>query len=163
MPVTGADLVARNIITYRQGFLNEVNRTMESVRVLLDDKIKENMSLNDHTQAELTKLGSPYAAKHGEKGLSIHDPYYQVHTQSGKLLTAKYSGLTPASVAFGRLTATAYVGLNRDLADYAPYVIFGTSKMIPRPVLEGSRQEVKNEATDIIRTRLKNLHFNFEK
>lgn len=162
MPVSGAEVVAKNVFAFKQGFIKTVNTTMEKVKVMLDEKITENITLTDHSLAELAAMGHPYAKRYGDFGMGIHTPYYQVHSQSGQLLSSKRSGTVPASVEHGKLSAIAYVGLDEMMAPHALRVIYGTSKMIPRPVLEGSKDEVVDEAYDLIKSTLKNLKFNFE-
>ncbi|QGH73024.1 MAG: hypothetical protein [Siphoviridae sp. ctCJE6] len=162
MPVRGHELVARNIIRVGGGFLSTVNQTMESVRDILDSEVTKNISLEDHTLADLRRLGHPYAARHGDKGLPLHDPYWQVHKQSGRLLSSKRSGTVKASVSSGKLEALAFVGLSESVAPHALFVVFGTSKMIPRPVLAGSRLKSLDPAVKLIKKRLKDLKFNLE-
>ena len=157
MLVTGQEAIAKNIIKYTAGFLKSTNRVMGEVSAMLDAKVTANMSLTDHSLKDLRDLGHPYAKRHGEKGSSVHAPYYQVHQQSGRLLESKSKGTIPAVVENGTLKATAYVMLDANSVPYANSVIFGTSKMIPRPVLEGSKLEVANDAYKHIATTLKGL------
>lgn len=161
MPTTGADIIARNIIKYRQGFLNAVNETMVSVKEILDQQITLNMSLQDHSLSELKKLGHPYSSRYGVRGAGLHEPYWQVHSQGGQLLSSKKSGLVKADVEAGQLKASAFVKLDPEIAKHALFVVYGTSKMIPRPILTGSRDQVFDAMNLIIKTRLKNLHFLF--
>ncbi len=161
MPTTGADLIVNNIIKYQAGFLRVVNETMGSVKEILDQQITLNMSLQDHSLEELRKLGHPYATRYGVHGAGLHDPYFQVHSQSGNLLSSKQSGVIGADIQEGRLTATAFVKLDPSIAPYALFLVYGTSKMIPRPILTGSRDQVFTAMNTIIKTRLKNLKFNF--
>lgn len=163
MPVVGQQLVARNIIKFGKGFTDNVNKSMDSVRNILDQQVTINMSLQDHSLAELKKLGSPYSSRYGSQGAGLHTPYYQVHSQSGNLLSSKSSGVIPASVDDGTLKASAFVKLDKDIAEYALFVVYGTSKMIPRPFLEGSKNEVKGAVLSLLQGKLKNLNFNFEK
>jgi hypothetical protein len=161
MPVRGQELVAKNIVGYLNGFLKTVNTTMTEVKVLLDDEVTKNISLRDHTLKQLAELDHPYARRHGSRGKVIHEPYWQVHVQSGRLLASKFSGIRDAKVVGGTLSAAAFVGLNENSAKHALYVVFGTSKMIPRPVLQGSRENVKTKAYETIKSRLKFLTFSF--
>jgi hypothetical protein len=110
---------------------------------------------------DLAALDHPYALRHGPQGAGLHDPYYQVHEQSGTLRSSERSGIIKADISSGTLTATAYVGLDEAIAPHAANVIYGTSKMIPRSILEGSRQEVLQECQNIIKENLKNLIVTF--
>lgn len=161
MAVRGADLVAKNIIRYGGGFLKVVNSTMKEVSVIMDNQATKNMSIEDHSLKELKALGHPYAKRHGEKGLQIHDPYWQVHKRSGELMNSKERGTTKASINFGALKASAFVKLDENKAEHAKYIIFGTSKMIPRPVLIGSLNQIKAKAFGVIKKNLKNLTVGF--
>lgn len=154
MPVTGADIVSRNIIKFGGGFINQVNKTMAVVSEMMDDEVTKNISLTDHTIKDLAKLKHPYSAANPRQ---LHDPNYLVHTQSGGLLDAKQSGSGGASIEDGTLKATAFVLLDPGKAEYATYVIYGTSKMIPRPVLQESRDNVVPEVLDYMKSQLKNL------
>lgn len=162
MAIVGQQTVLENIVAYGGGALKNLDRVMDIVRFRLDAKIRENITLRDHSLEDLAKMGHPYAKRHGPKGMGIHDPYYQVHEQSGQLRSALQSGIVPAKIEGGRVEAIAYAGLDEYIAPHAAHVIWGTSKMIPRPVLEGSRQEVLPECQAIIADELKNLTVNFK-
>lgn len=154
MPITGQETVARNLIKWGGGFVKQVNKTMAGVAIILDNKITENMSLSDHSLPQLAKMGHPYSARRPQE---LHSPNFQVHRQSGNLLDSKQAGSGGASIEDGVLKATAFVMLDVGQAEYAPYVVYGTSKMIPRPVLGGSRDQVKSEVFDYMKSELKNL------
>lgn len=161
MPVRGTEVVAKNIISYGGRFLKTVNSTMKTVSVIMDNQITKNMSLEDHSLRQLKSLGHPYAKKHGERGLRIHDPYWKVHKRSGRLIDSKERGTTDANINFNVLKAGAFVKLDDKKAEHAKYIIFGTSKMIPRPLLIGSVNQIKNKAFDVIRSDLKDLTVRF--
>lgn len=162
MPVTGQDLVIKNIQSFGGGFLKHVNRTMELTRVRLDHEVTQNMSLTDHSLADLAKLGHPYSAKWGSHGKAIHDPFWLVHTHSGKLLSSKESKTIEASIIEGKLSAAAYVKLDEQIAYYAIYLVWGTSKMIPRDFLHGSLDASKEDLFAIIKKNLKDAIVEFK-
>ncbi|MBI4708244.1 MAG: hypothetical protein HY761_10040 [Candidatus Omnitrophica bacterium] len=162
MPVFGGEAVAKNIKSFGGGFLKHVNKTMEIVRERLDDRVTRNMSLRDHNLPYLRKIGHPYAARHGGQGMSIHDPYWLVHTQGGRLLASKSSGVIEASVTGSTLKAGAFVKLDESQAKYALYLIYGTSKMIPRDFMTGSLMQEKNKLQDYLQQNLKDMVFNFK-
>ena len=120
------------------------------------------MSLRDHSLRDLASLGHPYAKRHGPKGSPIHDPYWQVHKQSGQLLSSKESGVEPASISFGRLTSAAFVKLDDNKAPHAWSVIYGTTRMIPRPFLMLSIESKKDIFVDLIAKNLRDLTVNFK-
>jgi len=127
----------------------------------MDNQVAKNMSLGDHTLKELKVLGHPYAAKHGPRGIPIHDPYWQVHKRSGELVASKERGTTDANLMLGKLRAGAFVKLDESKAEHAKYIVFGTSKMIPRPLLIGSVNQIKNKAFKVIKNNLRDLTMRF--
>lgn len=155
MPIIGQDVVAANIIKYTRGFIAQTNLVMRNVEAIVSTKIKDNISLTDHSLQQLAQLNHPYSLRNTQQ---LHDPNYQVHTQSGKLLDSEQSGTVDAEVSeSGTLKATAWVKLDPAIAPYAVFIVYGTSKMIPRSVLMGSRDEVTDEIKEYITTNLKNL------
>jgi len=161
MPVRGTEVVAKNIIRYGGNFTKHVNKVMKEVSVIMDNQITKNMSLTEPSLKGLKLLGHPYARRHGPKGIQIHDPYWQVHKRSGDLLSSKERGTTDASITFGALKAGAFVKLDDKKAEHAKYIIFGTSKMIPRPLLIGSLNQIKNKAFGVLKTNLRDLTMRF--
>lgn len=157
MPITGGDLVSKNIIAFGGQFLAQVNKDMELARKILDLKIEKNISLSDHSLADLRGMGHPYARRAPQ---AIHDPGYQVHEQTGEMRRAKYSGVDKAKVSSRQLEARAYVGIDEKVT-HAFYVVYGTSKMIPRDFLVGSLGEVRNQVWDILKRSLGNAVVSF--
>lgn len=164
MPVTGQGVVADNIVKFGKGFLEHAKKTMVGAVDILDSEITKNISISDHTQADLAKLGHPYASRHGNKGIPLHEPYWQIHKQSGKLIGSKKIGVTEASVVDGRLQVVGWVGLDESVAQYALYLIWGTSKMIPRDPLSGSlfEPEIQNRIKSHLSDNLRDMVFNFK-
>lgn len=161
MAVIGGNVVARNIMKFGGGFIEHVNKTMETVKKELDTEVTKNMSLQDHSLQDLAALGHPYAARHGSHGLPIHDPHWQVHIQSGQLLESKSAGTVDAGFEGGTMTAKAWVGLDENKAAHALFVIFGTSKMIPRDFLLGSLEIKRQGIYGILSANLKHMVVNF--
>lgn len=104
---------------------------------ILHDKVKQNVSLSDHSQDELDALDHPYAERHGsirlhERGSkSIVNPAFRVHTQTGTMLSALQQGPTPGGMGWR-------VEFNDSIAPHAKYVILGTKVMLPRDVVHGT-------------------------
>ena len=172
MPINGADVVSKNIAKFGGGFIKELNRDMEQVRLILDKAVEKNISLADHSQADLAAMGHPYSVRAPQ---AIHSPGYQVHEQSGRLRAGKYSGTEKAeasgvdfisrtSFLRGKIGASAFVGINESVR-HAFFVVFGTSKMVPRDFLIGSLGEVREQAFEILRRSLNGftISFNGEK
>jgi hypothetical protein len=155
--IKGADTLAKNITKFTTGFLREVNKDMRKVETLLRGRIDKNISLSDHSLSDLAAMGHPYSRKSPQ---ALHDPNWQVHEQSGKMRRGLTSGTEDANVSFGKLSAEAYAGINESV-EHAPYVVFGTSKMIPRDFLHGSLQEVRDQAVQLLSRSLKNTVVSF--
>ena len=160
MPVYGSELVAKNIRQYGGGFLRSVNSVMKKVEFMLDKQLEKNISRSDFTLQELADMDHPFARRHGsDKGTPVYSPYWMVHKRTGQLLQSKESGTLPAGVSGGNLKATAFVMLNPAIAKHALYVVYGTSKMIPRPVVTGSGEQVADKAFKLLKETLKKLTF----
>jgi len=157
MPVVGADTLAKNIVKFQKGFLAQVNIDMRKAEKIMDSKITENISLTDHSTKDLALMGHPYAARAPQ---NIHEPGLQLHTQSGEMLRGKFSGTDDAAVAGGSLTARAYVGIKG--VEHANYVVYGTSKMVPRDFLGGSLNQVKDPILSALSRSLKNTVIDFQ-
>ncbi len=161
MPVVGANLVAKNIRAYGGGFLKTVNEVMTEIRFLLDDRLTKNIARKDFSLKELADLDHPFARRHGSEGIPVYDPYWMVHSRTGRLINSVDSGTERASITAGKLTASAFVRLDPTIAPHALHVVFGTSKMIPRPVVTGSGQQVSPVAMKLLKTKLKSLTISF--
>ena len=163
MPVTGAKGIADNIKSFGGGFRKHAKKVMGEAIDMLDEKITENMSLTDHTQAELTAMGHPYSRRHGPEGMHIHDPVYQIHTQSGKLLSSKEKGVEVSGVDSGSMSLSGYVGLNSQKAKHADAIIWGTWRMIPRDALSGTlfNRGLQDKIGVYIKENLRDLVINF--
>lgn len=163
MPVTGGQIVAKNIIAFGGGFLKAVDKEMRVIEKGLRRKVSDNISRRDFSLQELAAKDHPFAKRHGPTGKPVYDPYWMVHKRSGKLLSSMKSGIEPASTSGGTFTAAAFVRLDDSVAKHANYVVFGTSKMIPRPVLEGSRDQVAPELIRHLQSKLRDFTFSFRR
>lgn len=161
MAVLGSEVVLDNIVAFGGQFLKTVNETMKVGGQTVEYRIRRNSSLSDHSLAALRRLGHPYASRHGSKGLQIHDPYYQVHSQGGGLLNALFTKQEDASFDSGRVRAAVAIGFDENRAPHALFVVFGTSKMIPRDVLEGSLREAQPQLEKYFQQTLKNAVVSF--
>lgn len=157
MPVHGADLVAKNITAFGKGFTKHVNGVMGRVSEGLEARVRLNSSLADHSLRELRRLGHPYAAQGGRA--AIHDPKWLVHNQGGLLSAAIFKQVEEARIEAGVLTASAIVGVDEAKAPYAGYVVFGTSKMVPRDFLGESLEQFRPEADRFLKDNLRDLSF----
>lgn len=99
--------------------------------------IRRRVSRTDHTQADLDRLGNPYARRHGGiqanalGGMFVQRPW-MVHTQSGKMLAALRGFRMPAT---GGSTVPGFqvdFGGNSIGESHAEDVILGTNVMLPR-------------------------------
>lgn len=102
---------------------------------------RANVSLRDHTQADLTALDHPYARRHGsiqihQSGRSgIVNASASVHSQRGDLLRATKGAMyTEADGSPGYR-----VFIDPSIAPHAHYVVYGTKVMLPRDVLNETK------------------------
>jgi hypothetical protein len=155
--VKGADVVMKNMLAFGNKFSEEVNADFRIVEQMLKEAIKKNISLSDHSLADLAALGHPYAANAPQH---IHDPDYQVHTQGGGMLSGLFSGTEALSISGGTAVASAYSGIDEAI-NYAIFVLLGTSKMIPRDFLSGSLEEIRTQVFETLRRSLNHVTINF--
>lgn len=156
--VQGTEVLADNIKQFTNRFLEEINKDMKKTEEVLKEKVRQRISLSDHTLEDLAEMGHPYASRAPQH---IHDPDYGVHIQGGELLAGLYSFTEQASVNFGALNASANVGIS-DVVEHALYVIMGTSKMVPRDFLTGSLDEVREQTIEILSRSLHNVVVSFQ-
>ncbi len=129
----------------RASLLKEV--TQEVIKLDGQDllaKARGYSGLTDHSLKDLAKMGHPYRRGGGAKGLP--HPAWLIHTQGGQFL--RRWQLAVSKTQDGG-TATVY---NR--TPYASYLQGGTSKMIPRPILQRVLLDTKNQrkaSYDLIR------------
>jgi hypothetical protein len=159
MPVIGAEVVAKNLKAFGDGFIKHVNKSMVHVSKILDAEVTMNINLADeHTPQELRRLGHPYRI--GGPGLH-HPTPWKVHMQSGQLFMSKKNGIEEADISGGNLRTRAWAGVDENLAPYALCLIFGTSKMIPRDFLTPALNEAKQPALEYLKRNLRDFVFNF--
>lgn len=108
---------------------------------ILHQKIKQNISLSDHSLADLRAMDHPYARRHGTIQIhrtgsrSIANPAFRVHTQSGTMLSALRQAPTPTGLGWR-------VWIDESVAPHARHVIYGTKVMLPRDVLHSTAEAV---------------------
>lgn len=99
-------------------------------------KVKTTIGLEDHTLAELRKLGHPYRV--GAAPNSIHGDDRMVHVQSGKLRDT--IRVQPVEETTSR-KFSVYVS---STAPEMAFLIYGTSKMRPRRFHEKAYESIKS-------------------
>ena len=161
MPVHGGQATLENIIAFGGKFLKTVTATMQDAGGILHKQVEKNVSLSDHSLKALKLLDHPYARRHGLRGEKLHDPYWQVHRQSGEMKDALFLKVEEAKASGTTVAARALVGFEEARAPHALYVIFGTSRMIPRDPLQGSLDQVSDRVANRIRATLKNAVVSF--
>ncbi len=161
MPVKGTEAVLENIVIFGGGFLKHLTKTMDRSAAKVEKELTRSVSLRDHSLAELRALGYPYARRHGELGIQIHDPYWLVHRQGGTMREAVYRDVDQATAGFGTVRVGARIGIDETKAPHAAYVVFGTSKMVPRDALSGSLDASKADVEKTLKEGLKNAVVEF--
>jgi hypothetical protein len=107
---------------------------------VLRDAVKQNISLTDHSLADLRREGHPYARRaigggtinqiriHTKGTKSLTNPALRVHKQEGNLLDALQAAPTHGGLGYR-------VELDPNIAPHAAFVVLGTKVMLPRDVL----------------------------
>jgi hypothetical protein len=99
-------------------------------------QVKSVISLDDHTLAELRRLGHPYARKGG--GKRVHSDDRDVHIQSGRL--RKSIKLSPVEETTSR-RFTVYAVSD---APEMRHLIWGTTMMRPRRFHEKAYEQIRS-------------------
>ena len=162
MPVNGTQGVLDGIVKFGGGFLKTVDKTFEIVGNTVEHRVRFNTKLADHSLKDLRRLDHPYARRHGPDGIRIHEPNWQVHRQTGQLQDSIFTRQDKAAAAGRRVAAAVHVGFSEERAPHAAFVVYGTTRMIPRDPLEGSLNEVRPTIDALIRTDLKNAVVSFK-
>lgn len=92
-------------------------------------QVRRRITLDCHTLKDLRRLNHPYARKHGTIQIHKRNPW-QVHRQSGQMVSALKAGLITQGNAVGYEVTFDY-----SAAPHAAMVITGTKVMLPRDVL----------------------------
>ena len=120
---------------------NISEKTVRESGEQLFDKIYENCSFMMLSPSESRALDYPHAARHGEIQPHGHIPTWGISVQSGDLR----EGLKMRIDVWERVV-NGFIGW----LDYAPdivhYLIEGTSKMFPRPILRLTAEDINFEA-----------------
>lgn len=114
----------------KEKLAKELNKGLRKVADLVEDRIRNNISLSDHTQRELDELNNPYGRT---KPKQIHRPGFKVHTQQGDLLKA-----------LGQVEKDGKINIGVDptIAPHAPGIIMGTARMVARDFISGTFNQV---------------------
>ena len=105
----------------------------KSAGLVLHSLIKQNMSLKDHTQADLDAAGNPYAKRHADIGIhssgtkALVHPAFRIHTQTGRMVAQLNSGPSDTGIGWRVKVDPS--------SPYMRYVIEGTKVMHGRDVL----------------------------
>lgn len=154
------------ILAHKDALIEEVNKTHKEVikklANFLEEKIRANISLTDHSLQDLEDLGHPYALKNVGVAAGLassfgsiagHKPF-QVHIQEnvirgsgggpGKLTDAL--GIDFKSESNEEL---AVVGIDETQAAHVEYVVLGTRYMVARDFFAATLLEVAEEMFDM--------------
>lgn len=129
--IYGVDLTLQNL----RRLVRPRPEALSRAAKYLSMKMRENVSLTDHSLAELAKMGHPYSKAAPQQ---IHTPDWLVHKHGGGLVGSIGSEVSASSSPSETL---AQVGVDTSLCDYALYVIYGTSKMVGRDFVTGTFEQ----------------------
>lgn len=123
--VESVRMTLRQFEKLRSGQVASARRATEAGGALVLQRVHDNISLTDHSLADLRRLDHPYARRHG--AIRIHTGSTAVHRQTGTLSRALRGRVVPG----GGYT----VEFDQAVAPHAAYVVQGTRYMLPRDVL----------------------------
>lgn len=132
---------------------DQVVAGLTEVSKVYKQQVDKNLSLDDHTPADLRKLDYPYAV--GKPENIPHDDR-MVHEQTGRL--RRSIRLTPPEEVTSR-KFTAFV-TTTDPA--AAFLIYGTSRMRPRRFHEKAFEDIKDKFWEPLIKRLKGINTRIE-
>ncbi len=113
-------------------FKKKLVAKLEKAQEIVVERMRQNASLTDHTLKDLAAMGHPYSLRNSA---NPHDPPYLIHEQTGNLKEHIESEGSPKNFSFR-------IGVDEKAVPYLPYLILGTSKMIPRDFITESFNEV---------------------
>jgi HK97 gp10 family phage protein len=123
---------------------------LEEIAVNYKKQVDKNLSLDDHTLEQLRQMDYPYAV---DKTTNVPHDDRLIHEQSGELRKSIKSS-RPEQTTSRRFTV--YVTTD---SPYAPYLIYGTSRMRPRRFHEKSFNDIKDKYWDPVTSRLKKVNY----
>ena len=123
-------------------FMNKANGFMGSIQLATKEAVEEtvkvffasvqdNISKDPHTPYQLKKMGHPFAVRHGKIQPHGHTPDWSVHKVSGDML----SSLKKEVVVRSKTFVFGLIGWENVCPDKVKRVVFGTKRMLKRPVL----------------------------
>ena len=119
---------------------------LKKVADVLENKIRENAGLTDHSLKELADLGHPYSKTNPK---NIHRPKFKVHSQSGDLQSA----IGQKEIGKDKIV----VGVDPSKAPHTRHVILGTSRMVARDFITGSFKQVEEQLREIVNKSVKGI------
>lgn len=133
----------------------QIERNVTEATTILEQAVRKNASLTDHSLEALRKMGHPYARRAPQR---IHTPTWLVHKQSGRLLDAVFQQRVSTATHIRGI-----VGIDEGQAPHARYVVYGTSKMVSRDFLGKTLQTERKKLIKIISTGINLLHIEIER
>lgn len=118
--------------------------TLKAMAAVFEAEVRANISLRDHTLADLRRLDHPYAKRHASIKLHQGLPP-KIHIQNGDLVKSLSTEMRRGRGGLGGSHAVARVGFIDNPPEYAGDVLFGTEKMHGRQVLEWTALESKTK------------------
>lgn len=136
--VVGMDITLYNIKTYQDQFSAAMASGVRDAGKFFEDKLRSHTSLRCHSQKDLARLGHPYSRSRGGGGVGHW--WAEVHAPSGAMLSSLYGedhvgGGEAIGGGVSAFSGYIEVGFKPEKAPEVNWVIEGTTKMIPRPIV----------------------------
>ena len=141
--IEGLENVLRNIQNIIPAETAKMNTRLAAAGDVLEENVKMNASLTDHSLEQLAKMGHPYSRKFPVD--SGPHPDDIVHMQSGTLYGAIQHNNNMSAIA-----SSVEVGVSENDVPYIDDLINGNSVMRPRNFLAKGLRDSKDEAQAII-------------
>ncbi len=138
------DRRARDLTIAMAAFVDKRVKTLQKEIVdVARESIEEHISLTDHSLKDLAAMGHPYRIG----GPGLHGNVF-IHEQTGNLKDSLKEKVieTPTHKIHIFFFDTSISG-----AWYLPYIIFGTSSMVPRDFIRASFVDAQNKWREVLK------------
>ena len=139
MPIKVIDRVEQKNDMIMSKIMRAAELTVRECTDKLYFKVFDNLSLPAHTASELRRLDHPFAWRHGSYQPHGHEPIWGVHIHYGIMRKE----LQKEVEVVGDKYVYGFVGWLKGYSPEVGYVVTGTEKMLPRPVLRLTAEQME--------------------